>query len=284
MVDIEKILATRYPERSAVFDERDCMLYALGTGFAQDPTDEAELAFTYERNLKVSPSAVTVVCMGTDWVSPTGVDFTGVVHGEQRLHFQRPVRAGDRVLYSTRVVEAVDKGPGKGLILSAETEVRDASTGAVICTAVTSAFCRNDGGAGGSPVSRFAIHAMPDRAPDRSIARPTQANQALFYRLCGDRNPLHAEPAFARKAGFPRPILHGLCTYGFACRAVLEAYCDYDPARLAAFDVRFSAPVFPGETIVTDLWRDGDVVSFRCRAAERNTVILNNGRAAVRAS
>lgn len=282
MFAAQKLLTMGLPEEAAVFDERECMLYALGTGFAQDPVNEAELAFTYERSLKVSPSTVTVICMGTDWVSPTGADPTGVLHGEQRLEFHKAIRAGQRVRHASRIVEVVDKGAGKGVILSLETSVRDEATGELLCTAITSAFCRRNGGVGGEAKTRFALHALPDRAPDRTVARQTQPNQGLFYRLCGDRNPLHAEPDFARRAGFPRPILHGMCTYGFACRAVLEAWCDYDPARMASFDARFSSPVYPGETIVTETWRDGNVVSFRCRVAERDVVVLNNGRAALR--
>jgi acyl dehydratase len=282
MVDLQKVLAIRTPEREAVFTDRKCMLYALGTGFAQDPVNETELAFTFESNLKVSPTTATVICTNDDWVTPTGVNLTGAVHGEQRLAFNRPFRFGDRVRHSTRVTEVVDKGAGKGLIMVAETTIREAASDDVICVAQTVAFCRFDGGIGGPREGGPKVHALPTRAPDKTVSRATQPNQALFYRLCGDRNPLHAEPAFARRAGFPRPILHGLCTYGFACRAVLEAWCDFDPARLAAFDARFSAPVYPGETIATEMWRDGDTVSFRCRAAERDVVILNNGRALLR--
>src|SRR5690606_1162403 len=123
---------------------------------------------------------------------------------------------------------------------------------------------------------------IPERAPDAVVQARTQPNQALLYRLCGDRNPLHAVPKMAARAGFAQPVLHGLCTYGYACRAVLHSFCDLDPARIQVFDARFSAPVFPGESLQTEMWRDGASVWFRVRCLERDSIVLDNGRALLR--
>ncbi len=142
-------------------------------------------------------------------------------------------------------------------------------------------FCRGDGGFGGPPREQLPVHPIPERAPDLVCDLPTRPETALIYRLSADPNPLHAEPAVAKAAGFPRPILHGLATYGVAGHAILKSLCGYDPARLTSIAGRFSAPVFPGETIRTELWRDGTVVSFRARVVERDVVAINNGRAEI---
>ena len=142
-------------------------------------------------------------------------------------------------------------------------------------------FCRGDGGFGGPERAAPAPHAIPERAPDLVCDLPTRPEMALIYRLSGDVNPLHAEPDFAKAAGFPKPILHGLATFGVAGHALLKSLCGYDPARLTAIAGRFSAPVYPGETIRTEMWRDGNVVSFRARVVERDVIALNNGRAEI---
>jgi acyl dehydratase len=183
---------------------------------------------------------------------------------------------------STRITGLFDKGPGRGLIVECEQVLRDAASGDPIATNVIYNFARADGGIGFSSGPAPRAHPLPERPAYHVIDRVTRPEQALLYRLCGDRNPLHADPATARAAGFDRPILHGMCTYGFAARAVLEAVCDYDPARLKSFAARISAPVYPGDALRTEIWRDGDVVSFRTTVpARENVVVLNNGRADV---
>jgi len=193
-----------------------------------------------------------------------------------------------------------DKGVGRGAIVLFETTLADRTTGERISTSVATSFARGDGGFGGPQGSGPAPHPIPDRAPDKVLDAATLPNQALFYRLCGDRNPLHADPEYAVAGGFPRPILHGLCALGFAGAAVLRAFADYDPARVHEIAVRFTAPVFPGETIRTEMWRDvagraetppsadpregGEasesqiVVSYRSRVVERDVPVLNHGK------
>jgi acyl dehydratase len=177
-----------------------------------------------------------------------------------------------------RVAGVFDKGAGKGAVVMNETIAEDAQTGEPICTITASIFARGDGGFGGPSEGQPEPHQVPGRAPDLSVDMPTRPDQALIYRLSGDRNPLHADPEFARRAGFPRPILHGLCTYGVTCRAVLQTFADYDPAAFKSHAARFSAPVFPGETITVDLWKDGGVISFEARIKDRGVTCIKNGK------
>jgi len=176
----------------------------------------------------------------------------------------------------------VDKGPGKGALIYSERRIVDRASGELIATLTQTTFCRGDGGFGGPQRPTPAPHALPDRAPDFVCDLGTRPEAALIYRLSGDTNPLHAEPSHAKAAGFPRPILHGLATFGVAGHAILKAICSYDPSRLIAMDGRFSAPVYPGETIRTEMWRDGGVISFRARVRERDVMAINNGRAKLR--
>ena len=158
----------------------------------------------------------------------------------------------------------------------------DAASGELLATLTSTTFCRADGGFGGPTGPVKTVHELPTRAADHSVDFATQPRAALIYRLSGDYNPLHAEPAVASAAGFKRPILHGLATYGIAGWAVVKQVCGGDPAAMQSLDVRFSSPVYPGETIRTELWVDGKVVSFRARAVERDILVLNNGRAELR--
>ena len=260
------------------------MLYALGVGLGHDPMNENELAFVYEKKLKVLPTMATVVGHSGALVQnpDSGIDWLMVVNGEQGFTLRRPLKAQDVVVGRTRIVEVIDKGPGKGALLLIEREITEKTTGELIGTVSQTIFCRGDGGFGGPPREAPAPHPLPARAPDAVCDLGTRPEMALIYRLSGDYNPLHADPAFANAAGFPRPILHGLGTFGVSGHALLKSMCGYDPARLMSFSCRFSAPVFPGETIRTEMWRDGDVVSFRARVVERDVIAINNGRAEVR--
>jgi acyl dehydratase len=218
------------------------------------------------------------------WVKDpaTGIDWVRVVHGEQAITLHRPLPVEAELIGTSRVTGIVDKGAGKGAVLYSERTINDAATGALYATLAMSTFCRGDGGftkpGGGRGDPSWPVHVIPERAPDLVCDLPTLTQQALLYRLNGDDNPLHADPAVALAAGFPRPILHGLCTLGIAGHALLRSCCDYDPTHLRSLALRFSAPAFPGETLRTEMWRDGATVSFRTRAVERDVVVLNNGR------
>lgn len=278
-INYDKLLALDIPAREQTYSEKDTILYALGLGLGHDPMDEAELAFVYEKGLRALPMMINVLGLAPFWIRdlPTGIDYTKVVHGEQHFRLHRPLAPSGRVHSRTRVVDVFDKGRDKGAVLLSERTVTDLRTGETIAEIRQSAFCRGDGGFGGPAGASAPPQAIPERAPDHVCDLPTRPEAALIYRLSGDYNPLHAEPAAAKAAGYPRPILHGLATFGIAGRAILKSLCGYDPARLVAMGGRFSAPVFPGETIRTEMWRDGSRLVYRARAVERDVVAINNG-------
>jgi acyl dehydratase len=282
-VTYESLMATRPLDKRFSYGERDCMLYAIGVGMGQDPMNRAELQFVYEKNLKAMPSMATVIAWDDSIIFDTGVDAPKVVHGEQRIALHRPLPTAAGIRSQVRIREVYDKGAKVGALLVTETRIDDAASGAPLCSNESVVLARGDGGFGGPVGAPSPLPKPPERAPDATVTFATQPNQALLYRLSGDRNPLHCDPDFAARGGFERPILHGLCTWGFACRAMLKACCDYDPKRLASFAARFTAPVFPGETLETEIWREPGGAHFRTRIVERNLLALNNGFAGLAA-
>lgn len=284
-IDYDQMMQAKMEGYEASYGDREVMLYALGIGFQRDPMDERELPFTYESDLVVVPTFATVIPTGRPrpgapaGMSPmAGINYLMVVHGEQRVRIHKPLPPAAEVVSDTRVVGAWDKGKDKGAIIVTERVIKEKATGDKLATLVGTTFARGDGGFGGPKDGAPEPHQLPTRAPDLVHACDTRPDQAFLYALSGDRNPLHRDPKVARMAGFPRPILHGLCSYGTACRAVISTLAKYDPRRITSFDVRFSAPVFPGETIVTEMWVDGGTVSFRSKVKERDVVVLNNGK------
>jgi len=287
-MNLERLLAYRIPAATSTATPRDAMLYALGVGVGDRPEHPNDLQFVFENGLKMLPSQVNVLCHPGAWMRDPGleIDWVKLLHGEQGFEILKALRPGQTYLGETRVTGVLDKGAGKGAMLFVRKElheVQDGRRGALVATIDSTYVLRGDGGCGSTVAEAPVPHALPDRAPDAFVALPTLARAALIYRLSGDHNPIHADPEVARKAGFERPILHGLCSLGVATRAVLRACCDDEPERLRSLKLRFSSPVYPGETLVTELWRDGAVVSFRTRVAERDVVVLNNGRAEIAA-
>ncbi|RDV03860.1 MaoC/PaaZ C-terminal domain-containing protein [Undibacter mobilis] len=287
-LNAEKLLAAQLPAVEHAYGPKDCILYALGVGLGYDPTSEDELAFVYEKNLKVLPTFPVVLGLDYSWMlrPEFGLTWSHIVHGEETIVLHAPIPSHGTVIGQERVVDVIDKGEGKGALLYHDRTVVDKATGTLLATLKQTTFCRADGGfsdnSGSVRRDTPAPHPIPDRAPDLVCDLPTRPEMALLYRLSGDSNPLHAEPTFAREAGFPRPILHGLATMGVVGHALLKTVGDYDPARLSTMAVRFSAPVFPGETIRTEIWRDGSVVAFRARVKERDVIAINNGRAEIK--
>jgi acyl dehydratase len=276
--------------RTFSYGDKDVMLYALGIGLGQDPMDETELGFVYEKGLKVVPTAATVLASGAGRGEPaprkpghreSAPNFLMLVHGEQKVELHRPLPSSGTFKTESRTIGAFDKGKDKGAVLVNETIWTD-EKGEKVATLTGSSFCRGDGGFGGPSDGAPEPHQVPDRKPDLSVDYPTRPDQALIYRLNGDRNPLHSDPEVAKRAGFPRPILHGLCTYGLTCRAVLQAVTGYDPDQIASHQARFSAPVFPGDTVTVDLWTDGKVISFEARVKERGATVIKNGKTVLR--
>jgi acyl dehydratase len=277
-LNYDKLMGLKRSGDRFSYTDRETMLYAIGIGMSRDPYDEAELAYTFERQKLKTVASMATVLQRVPLLKDCGYDYTKVVHGEQRLTLYRPLEPEGEILVDSRVTEAYDKGPGKGAIIYTELAARSATDNAPLYTLLSTTFARGDGGFGGPNGQGPAPNEIPSRKPDLTAAAETRLDQALLYRLNGDRNPLHADPDLAKRVGFPVPILHGLCTYGTACRTILKEVAKYDHTRIRGFDVRFSSPVYPGETILTDMWIDGPVVSFRCRLKERDVTVINNGK------
>jgi acyl dehydratase len=279
-IDYPAVLGLREEGRRFSWSERDTMLYALAIGMGQDPLDRRELPFVYEKGLKAVPTLAAIIAWGAG-VSPEriGLDRRTTLHGEEALTLHRPLPAAGEIVADSRVLAVYDKGD-KGAVVERETVLTDASSGEQLATVIRTAFARSDGGFGG-PSASPPPAPRPARPPDAILEFPTRRDQALLYRLCGDRNPLHVDPDVAQAAGFAIPILHGLCTYGICCRAVLEAFCGFEPARLQHYAVRFSAPVIPGDAVRVTLWRDADTVSFEADVPARGVTVIKSGRAHV---
>lgn len=257
---------------------RDMILYALSVGFGQDPMDPRQLDFVdHHRALRAVPTAAVVLGHPGFWVADpaTCIDAVQVVHGEQGIVLHRPLPVSGVVVGRTRITGLVDKGPGRGALLYTEKLLSD-DAGTLLATLTSTTVLRGDGGFGGPSGPVRQPFPVPDGPPDWTIDLPTRPEQALLYRLNGDDNPLHADPAVAARAGYPRPILHGLCTLGVVGHALLAKLGGYDPVRFQEMYLRFTAPVFPGETIRTEGWHDG---AFRARVVERDVVVVSNGRA-----
>lgn len=282
-------MSARYDELMALtnlgqayaYTDRDVLLYAYGIGLGADPMDEKELAFVNEacfteRPLKVVPTFASVAAWGAG-PGEMNLNRLLVVDGERDIAFHKPLPVAAKITADSSVLEVFDKGKDKGAVIRHKTVLKD-EHGAALATLEASRFARGDGGFGGPERAQPEPHAMPARAPDRTVEITTRPDQALIYRLCGDRNPLHSDPEFAKRAGFPRPILHGMCTYGLTCRGVLQTYADYDPSAFRRHAVRFSSPVYPGETVSMDLWKDGNVVSFEAKVKSRGVTVIKSGR------
>jgi acyl dehydratase len=264
-----------------VYSRRDTILYALGVGAGHDPQDIDELRFVYEEGLEALPSMAVVLAYPGFWQREPqyGIDWKRVLHGEQsvRLHARLPVEG--TVFSELTIDRIVDKGAATGALLYSTRRILLEPDKTLLATVEQVSFLRGDGGCGSSGETPKP-HAVPERAPDSETHLSTRPEQALLYRLLGDYNPLHVDPRVAREANLPRPILHGLCTYGIATRALLRVLCGNDPGRLARIDCRFTAPVFPGDTIMVSVWRESaGQAAFQARALERGVLVLNNGYA-----
>lgn len=269
-----RLLGHRFRELKQHYDARDAILYALGLGLGSDPLDEANLDYLLETRLKVLPTfAVTLASPGM-WIrDPSfGIAFAQLVHVEQDASFHRPLPLSAEVRATPRVASLHDRGPGKGALLVVEREIADGD-GQHLATVRQTLLLRGDGGYGGQPPIVVPAPAPPPRAPDHRLTLPISPRAALIYRLSGDWNPLHADPATAREAGFDRPILHGLATYGMAGHAILRA----TGRALARLACRFTGVVLPGDVLTVSVWIEGDDVRFEAHVGERR--VLDRGLA-----
>lgn len=275
-IDAERVVGAELPETQHVWDSDDVILYHLGVGAGNPPTDPGELEYAYEGSLKVLPSFAAIpvfsTMMGVLALDGLDINPAMILHGEQsiRLHGTIPTEA--RVVNRGRVSHLYDKGKGAVVVVEITTSTAD---GTELFTNTASLYVRGEGGFGGDAGPEPG-HLPPPRDHDVEISSPTLPQQALLYRLSGDKNPLHADPAFAAFGGFDRPILHGLCTYGVVCKAVVDQLLDGDVTAVRGVDARFAGVVFPGETVVTRAWREPDHIVIEARTAEREQVVLSN--------
>jgi acyl dehydratase len=283
-LDAGKLRSWPLPEVRQSYSERDSILYAIGIGASIDAASCGNMDYLFEgHGPKTLPTMATVIGQRAMWMDAPGlgIDWRKIVHGEQKLTIHRPLPAAAEIVSDERVTDIYDKGD-KGAVVWVERTIHSADRATHYSTLETSYFCRGDGGFGGDPGPAISS-LIPDRGPDGLIDMPTRRDQAIIYRLSGDVNPLHVDDEFAKKVGFPTPILHGLCSYGIAARALIALLCDDDSTRLEHIAVRFSAPCYPGETIRTEYWNlDDGRAAFRCKAVERDVIILNHGEARIR--
>jgi acyl dehydratase len=275
-IDLEKARGHAFPEGEGGYGKDDVILYHLGVGAGVPPTDPGELEYTYEKNLKVLPSFPTVVRAGAAAAifDVPGMQFNRamMLHGEQDVEIHRPLPPEAKLRGRARVADIFDKGKAALAIVEVNADTAD---GEPLFTSRMSLFLRGEGGFGGEPGPAVSNEA-PDREPDGVVESATLPQQALLYRLNGDKNPLHADPEFAKMGGFDRPIIHGLCSYGIVCKAVVDGALGGDVSRVARYQARFRGVAFPGETYLTSFWREGDKILIEAKSKERDAVILSN--------
>jgi acyl dehydratase len=265
------------PPSERSWNSKDALLYAVGVGAGSvDPTG-FELEFTTENSKdvqqRVLPTFANIVGMGVGNVGEFNMAM--LVHGGQAIELHREIPVEGKILCSARVVAVYDKGSAAVVVNEAESV--DAESGELVMTVRNTMFIRGEGGWGGDRGPSGAVNVPPERAPDHEVTYETRPDQALTYRLSGDRNPLHSDPEFAKMAGFEKPILHGLCTYGFTGRALLHSLCGSDPAKFTSMDGRFSKPVYPGDTLTVKMWVDGNEALFRTET-QNGDVVIDQGR------
>ena len=283
-IHVDQVLGHEFEPTMFSYGDREVILYALGIGAAKDPLDPKDLAYVYEgspQGFRVFPTfGVTFPSgKGLRLINIEGLKFNPMMllHGEQYLELSKPLPAKAQIRNYGKITQVYDKGAGALILI--EVTSKD-ELGETIALNESAVFIRGLGGFGGDRgPSTSHVNSSPDREPDAVTRESVPANQALLYRLAGDRNPLHADPDMAAVGGFERPILHGLCTFGFAARAVLKTFGDDDPARFKSIKTRFARHFFPGETLVTEMWNTGNgEILFRCKAAERDEYVITNAK------
>lgn len=278
------LIGTVINQQTETYGITDTILYALAVGVGSEAVDPKQLPYVYEEpSLRTLPTLALVIGYPGFWMRDPQYGFTWqqVLHAEEALEIHQPLPPQGTVSSETVIEDIVDRGADKGCFVYLKKELRSADGKTLYATVRSNTLARADGGFGGTSKARPAPPAPPERAPDMICDLATTFNQALFYRLCGDMNPLHADPSVATGAGFERPILHGRCTLGVAMHALLRSCCDYDATRMKTLNVRFSSPFLPGETLRTEIWNEHGTAHFRSSSLERGVVVLNNGSARI---
>ena len=278
-IDLNKALGAELPSQEFSWTASDVALYALGVGAAADPMDTAGLAYIDDTVPKVLPSFATVAATMNVTEAPqvsfpgVEIDLAKVVHGSQYVQLHRPIPAAGTATTTTKIAEIQDKGSAAVIIQESETV---SAEGEKLWTARSGIFARDEGGFGGERGTSEKVE-YPEREADHTIEVASLPQQALLYRLCGDRNPLHSDPAFAEAAGFPRPILHGLCSYGLVLRAVVDTVLGGDVDKVRGYGVTFGGIFFPGETMRIRVWEEGSRLLVAATVVERDDApVLKN--------
>ncbi len=281
-IDPKRALGAQLGEGKYTWNKDQVILYHLGVGAGVPPTDRGELEYTYEKNLKVLPSYGVIPVFGAlgGLGSTPGLsfNFAMLLHGEQDIEIHQPIPTDATVTSSGRIAGIYDKG--KAALVVLEVHTKD-EAGKALFTNRFSLFLRGEGGFGGESGPKAGNEA-PTRAPDGVIASPTLPQQALIYRLSGDKNPLHADPDFAKMGGFDKPIIHGLCSYGVVCKAIVDKVLGGDVTKVARYQARFAGVGFPGETYLTSYWKEGDKILIQAKSKERDAIIISNAAITVR--
>ena len=282
-IEPQKVLAAKFAPSTSSYEQDDVILYHLGVGAGVPTTDPNELEYTYEKNLKVLPSFGVVPVfssMGASLFNVEGLKFNPamLLHGEQDIEIHRPLPTAAQLESQVRFAGIYDKGKAALVVLEVATKEVGA---APLFTNRFSLFLRGEGGFGGDAGPKAGNEA-PARAPDLTVESKTLPQQALLYRLSGDKNPLHADPDFAKMGGFDTPILHGLCSFGIVCKAAVDHALAGDVTKVARYQARFAGVFFPGETMVTTIWREGKQLLLASKSKERGTAVLSNAAITLR--
>lgn len=283
MLNYKKLMEFQIPDTHATLHPKDAMLYALGVGFGSDPLESGQLQYVQENSLKVLPTMATVIAHVPGWLKMADVNSGPSIHAGCRVEIYKPIKLHSTYRSKSKIFEVVDKGVGKPALITSLREVFEQGDSDPTFTVMSTSLFRGKGGFGGQSRSELEDPIMPARDADVICDLQTLPQQALIYRLSGDYNPLHSDPETARRQGFPKPIFHGLGTFGFACHALLKTLCNYEASRLTKIGARFVRPVFPGESLRINIWNDEGDVRFNVVVPSRaNEIVLESGTAAVK--
>lgn len=276
-IDLDKLLNFPAKEEDITYSKRDTILYALGICIGFEPMDERQLRYVYERDLIAFPTIAMAVGHPGWWLGDAGLEASRTVHAQKRMEVLAPMPAEGTVHTRSIVTGAEDKGPGKGMLVHTQRDIWDKRSGQHLSRQINTIMARGMGGIGGPKTPARTPHIVPERAPDLHCDLPTIPQQALLFRLNGDKHPIHVDPEFVRNSGFPHTILHGLATMAICAHAIVRSCCDYDASAIKGLECRFTKPVFPGDVIRTEIWRDGAQISFRARVSSRDEVVVEHG-------